>query len=1045
MTADGSARDGFKGMRKRLWIGYRALGFMLIPIVSFVLLAAINDYTVSDKSAPKAHQGVIDLSDWKFGTKRTVLLDGEWIFYPMKLYSPEDFRDGRVPPPSAPYASIPNAWYGGSPIDEASRTEYGTYRLTVKLKDEDLGYGIRLPNVIGAHHLYVNGHLAGSGGRPADNEQDYVKENKPYMTFVRSEGGQLDIVLQTANLANPIGGGFEDVQLGFQPDMLLIEQVRFAAEFSGLFILLLFAGYHLTIYVLRMKDKAYLYSSLYFLTMLVLMVTGGEKLTLQLLPGLPDWASIKLYDLGGFSNIVLLGVFLHHLDAKLMSRKQLLVLLAPIYLYLVAVIVLPYSDYRSLGNLPWDYASLVAAFYLYRAIRLFVKRDGRLERQETALLIGMLVSIALILLFGILYSLSLVQTDIGRQISFLAVLAFMNALLALRLVNATDRTEQLTDKLILRDKLKDEFLANTSHELKTPLHGIQNIASFLLDEKAGKLTDRQKSELTLIQDTSTKLSALVNDLVDVVQLKHGDLRLHESVLDLRVAAQTAFEVLEFELMGKDVRWENRISPNTCVLADENRLRQVLYNLIHNAIKHTKIGRIEIGAEKADGLWTIWVEDTGIGIPEESHEAVFGYFEQAEREMPQNGYTGMGLGLYISRQLVERMGGWIRVDRSEPGLGTRIAFTLPAAEADVNPTAENMIAASAESGDRLRQSQLEVVGDGHAHTVLVVDDEASNVRILLNLLGDEYNVLSAFSAKEALRKLEENPRISLLILDVMMPEMSGIDLCRIVREKRSVLDLPVLFATVKDSMHDIELCFRVGGNDFISKPFDPKTLAARVRTLLLMKSSMDQALQNEMAFLQAQIKPHFLYNALSSIVSFCYSDGERAAYLLSVLSRYLRMVFERDGRTHQVPLRQELELIRAYVEIEKARFGDRLVYRLQSDPDLESYYVPSLTIQPFVENAIRHGLFEKDGEGTVTLSVSDGDGYLRFDIVDDGVGMPDDVLYRVRSEERPERSGIGMTNVRKRLATLTGASVTIDSALEQGTKITVYLPKLGEPS
>lgn len=1040
---NGSAGNNIGSLKKMLRFGYRAVGLALIPLVSFFLMAAIYGYTVPDKSAPKARQGGIDLSRWEFGTKRTVLLDGEWIYYPLKLYTPDDFQDGRVPLPSAPYATIPNAWGGISPIDEASGTEYGTYRLTVKLKDEDQSYGIRLPNVNGAHRLYVNGHLAGSGGHPADNERDYVKENKPYMTFVRSEGGVLDIVLQTANWANPNSGGFEDVQLGVQSDMLLIERIYFAVEFTGLFILLLFAGYHLTIYVLRLKDKAYLYSSFYFLTMLMIMATFGENLILHLLPDFPYWASKKLYDFGGFSNIVVLGVFLHYLDVKLLNRKQLFVLLAPIAVYLTAVVVVPYTDYRVLGNLPWYYATLVAAFYLYRVIRLFVKNDGRLSRQETALLIGLLASIVLILLFGMLYSLSLVQTDIGRRISLLAVLAFMDALLALRLANATDRTEQLTDQLILRDKLKDEFLANTSHELKTPLHGIQNIASFLLDEKAGKLTDRQRSELSLIQDTSTKLSALVNDLVDVVQLKHGDLRLQESVLDLRVAAQTAFQVLEFELAGKDVRWENRIVPDTFVRADENRMRQVLYNLIHNAIKHTKKGRIVIGAETSDGLYTVWLEDTGIGIPQESHEAVFGYFEQAEREVPQDGYTGMGLGLYISRQLVERMGGRIWVDRSAPRQGTRIAFTLPSADSDFALPANVFVAAGMESRDRVQATQLEIVVEDRAHTVLVVDDEASNIRILLNLLGDEYNVLTAFSAKEALRKLEDNPGIDLLILDVMMPEMSGIDLCRIVRVNRSVLDLPVLFATVKDSMHDIELCFRAGGNDFIAKPFDPKTLAARVRTQLAMKSSMDLALDNEMAFLQAQIKPHFLYNAMSSIVSFCYTDGEKAAYLLSVLSRYLRMVFERDQRMLQVPLKQELELIRAYVEIEKARFGDRLVYRLQTDPDLEMYLIPSLTIQPLVENAIRHGLFEKDGPGTVTLSVSDGNGYLRFDIDDDGVGMPDDVLYRIRSGERPDGAGIGMTNVRRRLASIPGASVTVDSALEQGTKVTVYLPKQGD--
>ncbi|TDF95446.1 ATP-binding protein [Paenibacillus piri] len=534
----------------------------------------------------------------------------------------------------------------------------------------------------------------------------------------------------------------------------------------------------------------------------------------------------------------------------------------------------------------------------------------------------------------------------------------------------------------------------------------------------------------------------MNDLVDVVRLKHGDLLLGQTAVDIRVAAETAFQVLEFELTGKDVRWENRIPPGTLAAADENRVRQVLYNLIHNAMKHTKKGTIEISAAAAEGRVVVSVEDTGVGIPPESHEAIFGYFEQADRLLPNDGYTGMGLGLYISRQLIERMGGRIFVERSEPGQGTRMTFTLPAAQGGNDELAEPALL-SPGFGSRVAstlQMQLDVVDPMRENTVLIVDDEASNVRILLNLLGDEYNVLTAFSAKEALQKLESHPRVDLMIADVMMPEISGIDLCRTVRETRSVLELPVLFATVKDSLYDIELCFKAGGNDFIAKPFDAKTLAARVRTLLSMKTSMDQAMRNEIAFLQAQIKPHFLYNAISSIVSFCYTDGKKAAYLLSMLSRYLRTVFQRELHASHVPLNVELELIRAYVEIEKARFGDRLSFKLQQDSGLETASIPSFTIQPFVENAIRHGIFEKDGAGTVTLSITDGNGYIRFEIVDDGVGMADDVLYQLNAGERPDGSGIGMTNVRKRLMSLPGASLSIDSALEKGTRVVVYLPK-----
>ena len=118
-------------------------------------------------------------------------------------------------------------------------------------------------------------------------------------------------------------------------------------------------------------------------------------------------------------------------------------------------------------------------------------------------------------------------------------------------------------------------------------------------------------------------------------------------------------------------------------------------------------------------------------------------------------------------------------------------------------------------------------------------------------------------------------------------------------------------------------FESGANDFVTKPFETKELCARVHTLLILKNSMDKALTNEMAFLQSQIKPHFLYNSLSTIMSFCYTDGEKAGDLLGHLSEYLKKSFNIEDTVSSVSLKSELELINAYVEIEKARFEERL--------------------------------------------------------------------------------------------------------------------------
>jgi len=330
-------------------------------------------------------------------------------------------------------------------------------------------------------------------------------------------------------------------------------------------------------------------------------------------------------------------------------------------------------------------------------------------------------------------------------------------------------------------------------------------------------------------------------------------------------------------------------------------------------------------------------------------------------------------------------------------------------------------------------------DQSGYTILIVDDEASNIHILLNILRrHHYNVITAFSANEAMDKMEQYPNMDLVILDVMMPGISGIELCRTLRVRYSILDLPILFATVKDAPTDIALGFRAGANDYITKPFDGETLIARIQTLIAMKTSIQEAIRNEYAFHQAQIKPHFLYNALSSVISFCYTDGEKAAYLLSMLSQYIRYILDMDRSTLVVPLHRELELIQAYVEIEKARFGERFDFIFFMDEGLRSVEIPSLCIQPFVENAIRHGLFEKEGQGRVSLTVQAGSNYMKVIIEDDGVGMPDDLLYQLTGDEQLDGS-IGIHNIRKRLGAIPGATLTIHSDLGFGTKVTMYLP------
>ncbi|SIQ95295.1 ATP-binding protein [Paenibacillus macquariensis] len=1014
----------------------KLIGILLIFSISLGLFIGIYSLIKPSSNILIAKNGVLDLAHWDFASKGLANLNGEWEFYEDQLLEPSDFIQDS--PVKVSYLKVPSIWMGEKVGKESmNRKGYGTYRLKVLVSNEEQIYGLKINSIRMSHRLFINGQLEGEMGRPAVDEEAHTPGNTPYSTFFHTNGREIEIVIQVANYVYMTGGIVNSIQFGLDKDIGTLSGIQLGINVSAIMIFGMFGAYHLSFYLLRRREKSYLLSGLYLLTLLLLQLFIGEKIGLRLFPNIPFIFAYKLLDFSIFLSAVVIILFFHSIDVRLLSKRKIYLVISPIVFFLLIIIVVPYQVHSVMKPFFLLYLGIIELYLLGRMVYLYNRNEEDLsDRKEMILFIGAIISLGIYMTFGILYTENAVDTALVGTMGVVGFITFMNILLALRFTNAYEKTEILSHQLMISNQLKDEFLTNTSHELKTPLHGIMNITSYLLDDEEHILSVNQKQNLRLIKDTSIKLSMLINDIIDLTRLKHGELRLYPTAVDLKMVTQIVFDVLEFELLGKNVKLVNLVESEIWVLADENRLRQILYNLIQNAIKHTEKGSIKVISHVVDDKVVISVEDTGSGIAEDKHEEIFEYFVQVNEPLPQDGYTSMGVGLYISRKLVEQMNGYIRVEWSEVGMGTRMTFTLPSAV----HTQVYREAASTSMNQSLIvcDDPLDFI-DQYEYTVLIVDDEASNIRILLNILKrHHYNVITAFSANEALAKLKEYPQVDLVILDVMMPRISGIELCQMLRGQYSILDLPILFATSKDSPQDIALGFRAGANDYVTKPFDAETLIARVQTLIAMKTAIEEAILNELAFHHAQIKPHFLYNALSSVISFCYTDGDKAAYLLSMLSQYLRYILDMDRTTQFVPLHQELELIHAYVEIEKARFGERFEFIVQVEESVRVREIPSLCIQPFVENAIRHGLFEKDGYGKVSLMIDEGDEYIKICIEDDGVGIPDDLLYQMIKGDG-KVGGIGIENIRKRMDVISGATFTISSDLGLGTKVTIYLP------
>jgi signal transduction histidine kinase len=239
-----------------------------------------------------------------------------------------------------------------------------------------------------------------------------------------------------------------------------------------------------------------------------------------------------------------------------------------------------------------------------------------------------------------------------------------------------EREMAVSQQLRQVDKLKDQFLANTSHELRTPLNGIVGLSESLL----GKVNSPdEKEDLELIISSGRRLSNLVNDILDFSRLKEHDLQLKLGPVDIHAVTDLCLRVNRHMIGNKNIELINNIAPNIAYcLADENRLQQILQNLVANAIKFTSQGRVTIDASELDGMIITSVSDTGIGIPVEKQESIFNEFEQVDGSIGRE-FGGTGLGLSITRYLVELHGGTIGVV-SEPGKGSVFSFTTPIASA-----------------------------------------------------------------------------------------------------------------------------------------------------------------------------------------------------------------------------------------------------------------------------------------------------------------------------------------------------------------------------
>jgi signal transduction histidine kinase/CheY-like chemotaxis protein len=747
-----------------------------------------------------AQKGILDLRAVDLH-HRPASLNGEWQFYWRQLLWP---GDSVVSAPD--YVTYPSLWNKIKLHGKTLPVEgYATYALTILLPKNRPNMALFMTDVYCSYRLFINDSLLLSNGRPDTTEQTAIPFWSTQTVNLPAAADTVRLVLQVANYWHSKGGTYKQLFVGKSEELHLNLQRDRAYDLLLAGCLFMGGLFFFGFYAFGSRDKAILYFSLFCIIYSYRMIGTSLYVLHSIFPNLSWFVTIRIEYLCLTLGVALFSRYFQSVYPRDANRY---IVNAVVYICLFYALVIAVSP-------PWIFTKGIMPFlvvmFLYIGVAFYsCIRAVKFKRVGA---VFALMSCGVMLMVFLIINLNyfqIVSTDKWIVFAGYVIFFFLQSLVlshrfAYTLKKAADEAKQGL-------RTKTEFLSTMSHEIRTPLNVVIGMAHLLLRNTPRK--DQEKN-LNVLLFSANNLLSIVNDILDYNKIEAGKINFEMIPMDIASIAQHITGGLSGKAVEKNITLTTDIDHriNHKIIGDPTRTSQVIYNLVHNAIKFTEEGSVNLSiqAEKITEehvTLTFRVADTGIGIEPDKQQLIFDRFTQADSSTSRS-YGGTGLGLAITKRILELQGVALNL-RSEPGKGSVFYFSQAFAVSD-EPVTQEVEPAEQQEPDK----QLQDV------SILVVEDNPFNILVAQSLLERSGAVVDvANNGEEALKKVQPG-KYRLVLMDLNMPVMDGFEATRRLRARGVTLPVIALTASLPAEVEkDVQ---SAGLTDIVVKPFNPDEL------------------------------------------------------------------------------------------------------------------------------------------------------------------------------------------------------------------------------